>query len=82
MKLIFQAYKKTDQILLCQLSITVKKKKKKKKKSKKAHKRYQKLFEEKIKQEKKSNVASYITIRLKEKVINVNVSINILQKFF
>ena len=80
MKLIFQAYKKTDQILLCQLSITVKKKKKKK--SKKAHKRYQKLFEEKIKQEKKSNVASYITIRLKEKAINVNVSINIIQKFF
>ena len=34
MKLIFQAYKKTDQILLCQLSITVKKKKKKKKKKK------------------------------------------------
>ena len=31
MKLIFQAYKKTDQILLCRLSITVKKKKKKKK---------------------------------------------------
>ena len=35
MKLIFQAYKKTDQILLCQLSITVKKKKKKKKKNRK-----------------------------------------------
>ena len=32
MKLIFQAYKKTDQILLCQLSITEKKKKKKKSK--------------------------------------------------
>ena len=32
MKLIFQAYKKTDQILLCQLSITEKKKKKKSKK--------------------------------------------------
>ena len=34
MKLIFQAYKKTDQILLCQLSITVKKKKKKKNRKK------------------------------------------------
>ena len=34
MKLIFQAYKKTDQILLCQLSITEKKKKKSKKRIK------------------------------------------------
>ena len=56
--------------------------KKKKKKIEKAHKRCQKLFEEKIKQEKQSKVASYITIRLKEKAINVNVSINILQTFF
>ena len=69
MKLIFQAYKKTDQILLCQLSIT----EKKKKKIEKAHKRCPKLFEEKIKQEKQSKVASSI---------NVNVSINILQTFF